>query len=67
MTLRSTAVMHITTGIMLNPSKDTKEAVRQNTKWNGGLSEPPPMPLREDILSRELAPAVVAVQSFNGS
>src|SRR6266567_1498190 len=41
--------MHITTGITLNPSKDRKEAVGQNTKWNGKLSEPPPTPLREDI------------------
>jgi len=41
--------MHITTGITLNPSKDRKEAVGQNTKWNGKLSEPPPAPLREDI------------------
>jgi hypothetical protein len=48
-TPRSTAVMHITTGITLNPSKDRKEAVGQNTKWNGKLSEPPPAPLREDI------------------
>ena len=41
--------MHITTGITLNPSKDRKEAVGQNMKWNGKLSEPPPAPLREDI------------------
>src|SRR5258708_6156628 len=41
--------MHITTGIMLNPSKNRKEAVGQNMKWNGKLSEPPPAPLREDI------------------
>jgi hypothetical protein len=41
--------MHITTGITLNPSKDRKEAVGQNTKWNGKLSEPPPAPLRENI------------------
>jgi hypothetical protein len=41
--------MHITTGITLNPSQDRKEAVGQNTKWNGKLSEPPPTPLREDI------------------
>jgi len=41
--------MHITTGITLNPSKDRKEAVGQNTKWNGKLSEPPPTPLREEI------------------
>jgi hypothetical protein len=41
--------MHITTGITLNPSQDRKEAVGQNMKWNGKLSEPPPAPLREDI------------------
>jgi len=41
--------MHITTGITLNPSKDRKEAVGRNMKWNGKLSEPPPAPLREDI------------------
>ena len=41
--------MHITTGTTLNPSKDRKEAVGQNMKWNGKLSEPPPAPLREDI------------------
>ena len=41
--------MHITTGITLNPSKDRKEAVGQNMKWNGKLSEAPPAPLREDI------------------
>jgi hypothetical protein len=41
--------MHITTGITLNLSKDRKEAVGQNMKWNGKLSEPPPAPLREDI------------------
>jgi hypothetical protein len=41
--------MHLTTGITLNPSKDRKEAVGQNMKWNGKLSEPPPALLREDI------------------
>jgi hypothetical protein len=41
--------MHITTGTTLNPSKDRKEAVGRNMKWNGKLSEPPPAPLREDI------------------
>jgi len=41
--------MHITTGITLNPSKDRKEVVGRNMKWNGKLSAPPPAPLREDI------------------
>jgi hypothetical protein len=46
--------MPITTGITLNPSKDRKEAVGQNMKWNGNLSEPPPAPLREAFRKLEL-------------
>jgi len=38
-------VIQVTTAITLNPSKDRKEAVGKNTKWNGKLSEPPPTPL----------------------
>ncbi len=45
MTLRSMAVIQVTTVITLSPSKDRKEAVGKNTKWNGKLSEPPPAPL----------------------
>jgi hypothetical protein len=53
-TLRSTAVMHITTAITPNPSKDRKEAVGKNTKWNGKLSEPPPTPLRGTFITVEV-------------
>jgi hypothetical protein len=42
-------VIQVTIAITLNPSKDRKEAVGKNTKWNAKLSEPPPTPLREDI------------------
>jgi hypothetical protein len=39
------AVIQATTATTLNPSPHRKEAAGKNTKWNGKLPEPPPMPL----------------------